>query len=600
MYRKPRILGIAPYEGLVSLMNQYGKHRQDIQLTVVYGNLEEGAAIAKERYMDYDLIVSRANTASMIDRAVPIPVIDIKMDYYDVLRCIKMAEQTKTRFAVLGFHSLTSIAQSLCSLLKMPVDIFSISTYSEAAELLNQLKENGYETVICDTVPYNHAKLIGITPILLTSSLESIKTAIDSAAYYYSEYRSLHQSAALMQQLLRRSTNSYMVLNGQGSCLFASMDDDKKQQFTKILMEEFSHCCQDINRTFFIRMENQLYSVHSSLISEEDDSIMFQLIRSQIPQAYSKYGFSIMDRWQAEDSFKNSFYSNTELARDIISQAQDMADCSLPLMITGEIGTGKDRVAHIYYAKSSRCSAPLYVINCAYLNDKSWTFISNHYNSPFTDNGNTIYISNIDQLPPSRQKQLLSILLDTNVHIRNRLILSCVQPAGENLPHAAVEYSNALGCILTAITPLRQQKEDIGASANLYLNALNRDLGKQVVGFEENALKLLVSYDYPYNRTQFKRILKEAALRTSEPYISEETIRQILEQEQSLLKKEHGPQQKSSCPSGHEMVLNLDQTLDSMSRQIVVRTLSLCGGNQTIAAKKLGISRTTLWRYLNR
>ena len=49
MYRKPRILGIAPYEGLVSLMNQYGKHRQDIQLTVVYGNLEEGAAIAKER-----------------------------------------------------------------------------------------------------------------------------------------------------------------------------------------------------------------------------------------------------------------------------------------------------------------------------------------------------------------------------------------------------------------------------------------------------------------------------------------------------------------------------------------------------------------------
>ena len=50
MYRKPRILGIAPYEGLVSLMNQYGKHRQDIQLTVVYGNLEEGAAIAKERH----------------------------------------------------------------------------------------------------------------------------------------------------------------------------------------------------------------------------------------------------------------------------------------------------------------------------------------------------------------------------------------------------------------------------------------------------------------------------------------------------------------------------------------------------------------------
>lgn len=599
MYRKARILGIAPYEGLVTLMNQYGKHRQDIQLTVVYGNLEEGAAIARERYMDYDLIISRANTASMIDRAVPIPVIDIKMDYYDVLRCIKMAEQTKTRFAVLGFHSLTSIAQSLCSLLKMPIDIFSISTFSEAAELLNQLKEEGYETVICDTVPYNHAKLIGITPILLTSSLESIKTAVDSAAYYYNEYRSLHQSAALMQQLLKWSTSSYMILTEQGDCLFASMEEEKGK-FAEILMEEFPHCRQDVNRTFFIRMDDQLYSVRSSLLSEEEGTIMFQLTRSQIPQAFSKYGITIMDRWQAEDSFKNSFYSNTELARDIISQAQDMADCSLPLMITGEIGTGKDRVAHIYYAKSSLCSSPLYVINCAYLNDKSWSFITNHYNSPFTDNGNTIYISNIGQLAPARQKQLLSILLDTNVHIRNRLILSCVQPAGENLPHAAVEYSNALGCILTTITPLRQQREDIGASANLYLNAINRALGKQAVGFEENALKLLVNYDYPYNRTQFKRILKEAALRTTEPYISEETIRQILEQEQILLKKEPGPQAKSTCDSSHEMVLDLNQTLDSMNREIVVRTLALCGGNQTVAAKKLGISRTTLWRYLNR
>ena len=120
------------------------------------------------------------------------------------------------------------------------------------------------------------------------------------------------------------------------------------------------------------------------------------------------------------------------------------------------------------------------------------------------------------------------------------------------------------------------------------------------MGFDDGALKLLIHYDYPHNRTQFKRILKEAALRTTEPYISEDTIRQILEQEQVLLKKEHQPAQDSASCSGHEMILELNQTLDAMNRDIVVRTLSLCGGNQTVAAKKLGISRTTLWRYLNR
>lgn len=598
MYRKPRILGIAPYEGLVTLMSQYGKQRQDVEMTVVLGNLENGAAIAKEHYQDYDMIISRANTANMIDQAVPVPVIDIKMDYYDMLRCIKMAEQTKTRFAVLGFHSLTTIAQTLCDLLKSRIDIFSISTVSEAADLLNRLKAQGYETIICDTVPYQQAKLIGITPILLTSSMESVKAAVDSAAYYYQEYAGLHQSAALMQQVLKFSSDSYLVMSRDGNCLFSTMDQEKTRQTVSKLQEEMAHCCQDRQRSFFICADGQLYSVHSSLVSKEETSpVVFQLASSQIPLAYSKYGVTIMDRWQAEESFKSSFYSNTELAREIVAQAQETADSRLPLMIVGEVGTGKDRVAHIFYAKSSSSSNPLYMINCSYINDKSWRFITNHYNSPFTDNGNTIYISNINQLSPARQKQLLSILLDTNVHVRNRLILSCTQPAGESVPHAAVEYINALGCVLKVITPLRQQKEDIRPSAGLYLNDLNRELGRQVVGLDDEALDLLTEYDYPFNRTQFKRILKEALLETHTPYISARTIRQVLEQEKVLVRQNS---QKPAELSDHEMILNLNQPLDSMSREIILQTLALCKGNQTTAARRLGISRTTLWRYLNR
>ena len=110
--RKVRILGIAPYRGLVHLMNQCAAHYPDIELNAMLGNMEEGLALAKKYYSGYDMIISRANTASMISQAVPVPVVDIGIDYYDVLRCIKIAENTGTKFAILGFHSLTDIAKN--------------------------------------------------------------------------------------------------------------------------------------------------------------------------------------------------------------------------------------------------------------------------------------------------------------------------------------------------------------------------------------------------------------------------------------------------------------------------------------------------------
>ena len=57
--RKVRILGIAPYRGLVHLMNQCAAHYPDIELNAMLGNMEEGLALAKKYYSGYDMIISR-------------------------------------------------------------------------------------------------------------------------------------------------------------------------------------------------------------------------------------------------------------------------------------------------------------------------------------------------------------------------------------------------------------------------------------------------------------------------------------------------------------------------------------------------------------
>ena len=601
--RKIRILGVAPYRGMVTLMEQCALLYPDIELHAIQGNMEQGLELAKTYHTQYDAIISRGNTASMISEALPIPVTDIGIGYYDVLRCIKMAEHTKTRFAIIGFHSLTDIAKNLCDLLQMQVDIFSFSpnTWKDCDRLLDQMKAQGYETVICDMIPYDYAKLIGITPILLTSSSESLCSAMEHTIENWQKNQQLLQSLSMLQTLVRSSSNQYLILDAEGTCLYSTLEVKEADALLMQLQKELPHCCCAKNRSFFLTANEKLYSVRSALSEDQQPPyVIFRIMPSKIPPIHSKNGITIMDCRQALQSFIESFYSNTELARGIIASTEQLATASAPLMITGEVGTGKDRVAHIYYAKSKRKDCTLYVINCAMINDKTWRFVTGHYNSPFTDNGSTIYISNLEALSPARQKQLLSLILDTNLHVRNRLFFSCTCKANHPIPHVALEYSNMLGCIHIPIKPLREQREDIAPSASLYIDTLNQELGRQVVGLDEEAAQLLQEYDYPCNRTQFKRILKTAVLNTDTAYISRQTIEEILSRETGFF---HEPGQDSSSPKKsvsqeNSPVLDLNRPLDVINREIARHVLKSCGNNQTAAAKRLGISRTTLWRYI--
>lgn len=598
MSRKVRILGIAPYRGLVTQMEQCALQYQDIEFKAVLGNMDKGLELARILYKDYDIIISRANTADMISQAVPIPVIDIGIDYYDVLRCIKIAENTHTKFAILGFYSLTTIAKNLCDLLRLSVDIFSFSANmaQDADQLLENLKEMGYKTVICDMIPYHQARMMGITPILLTSSVESLKNAIHTAVTTWTKHQELCQSLSMMRSLLNHNSDSYLVLDMDGVCQYSTLQEEA-EAITEKLREELPKSSRGRKRSFFITLNEQMYSVVSEL-SDDSASVIFRIMRSKIPLSHSKYGITIVDKQSAMLNFMESFYSNTEHVRKIVDNTGDLASGGSCLMITGETGTGKDQIAYLHYVKSNLCDNPLYVINCTLLNEKAWNFITNSYNSPFMDNNNTIYIANLDSLPVAKHKRLLSIIVDTNLHIRNRMIFSCTQPRDHSLPHVALEYANMLGCISVRVRPLREQKREIAETASFYINTLNQSLGTQVVGLDEDAVRILEEYDYPSNRTQLKRILKKAILKTRTPYVAAETVTNILLEESAYLSESQAVTQDNKDFQS-EFHLDLNQSLADMNYEIVLHVLKCCNNNHSAAAQKLGISRTTLWRYLN-
>ena len=321
--------------------------------------------------------------------------------------------------------------------------------------------------------------------------------------------------------------------------------------------------------------------------------VVFYFSSSKVPFATSKYGVQYLSKKDVENTFYNSFYNVTGAIGGLQATVEQMTQTDFPIMIIGEAGTGKERVAGAVYTQSPLHHNPMVVIDFTMMNDKSWTFLTNHYNSPFNDNNNTIYLKNVDTLPEERHKQLLSLIVDMNLARRNRLLFSCVCGKDGVIPKRCMDYVNMLSCLTIHLPPLRERREEIPVLANLSLSSLNISLAKEILGLESGAMELLVNYEWPYNYTQFKRILSELTAVTTTPYILESTVAHALEQEHTsaALLPHSGIQNPVQS-------FNLNRTLDEINQDIIHAVLEETGGNQSAAAKRLGISRTTLWRLL--
>lgn len=117
---RTRILGIAPYDGMRTAMENAAQAYPNVLLDVQTGDLDEGQAIVQNIPPNtYDCIISRGGTADLIRRVTDLPVVDIQISVYDVLRAIKLAENYTDLYAIVGFPSVTESAHTLCSLLTM-------------------------------------------------------------------------------------------------------------------------------------------------------------------------------------------------------------------------------------------------------------------------------------------------------------------------------------------------------------------------------------------------------------------------------------------------------------------------------------------------
>lgn len=592
MNHRIRVLGIAPYEGMKTLMSSVVADYPQIDLTLFVGDMEQGLEIARSNFHgDYDVVISRGGTAKMLQKNLALPVIEIDISMYDILCALKLADGLTGKTAMVSFANITSSAHLLCDLMKYNMDIYTIDSAEAVEPTLRQLQKNDYQSILCDMISNTTAKRLGLNSFLITSGVDSIRKAFDQALLLCRSQQRLRDENQFFRQLIQGQIGQTMVFDQDGN-LFLSTLDDPKPELLELLRRDLPESQLGAERRITRNLGGMLYAIRARRISTGSLTYTaFFFDARKTPLSPNQVGIRFSTRPEAENTFYSSIFSFAGSISDYQQDIEHISQSTAPVMVTGEDGTGKESIVSVLYMRSPLRNAPLVSINCSLLNDKSWAFLLEHHNSPLADQGNTLYFASIDALSEERRQQLLAVLSEMDVCRRNRVIFSCVCQPGEYTSAVGSLFMDKLCCLSLYLPPLRQMAERIPALVNLSLSHLNVDLPRQIVGADPEAITLLQNFQWPHNYTQFRRVIGELAVTATGSLITAENVRQAL-------RKERHVGAFSPCAENAAAPLNLNRTLDEISQDVARRVVEESGGNQTVAAKRLGISRTTLWRLL--
>ena len=581
-----RLLGIAPYEGMKLAMEREAAAFPGLRLDVRTGDLEAGADIVRALPEGaYDCIISRGGTAQLLRQVTDIPVVEIELSVYDVLRAIKLAENYTDLFAVVGFPNVTEPAYTLCDLLRSNVDVLTVHSAREAARTLSRLKEGGYRMVVGDMVTHTLAQEMGLDAFLVTSGTEAIRGALEQALTISARSRALRRENLFLRSVVQARQDRVVVLEEDGS-LFCAIPPDPPAGLLEAFRGRIGDIPGDASLKFYQGTQDQFFSITARALSLGGIRyFLFHCRADRIPLRPSKTGLRIFSKGECAHLFADSFYSVSGAMGELDAVLTSAAAIRQPVMILGEPGTEKEQIARALYLRGPLSAHPFVAADCAVMNEKSWDFLLNHHSSPLNASGSTIYFQHFESAAPGRRIELLSVIQETDLARRNRLIFSCTNR--EDAPPGAERlFSIKLGGLVLRLPTLRSSADEIPSLANRLLAVLNPELGRQIIGFEPRAMELLRGCEWPYNYTQFKGALSQLALLTASPYIRGDAVAEVLSRERDAA-REPAP---AAPPGG--------RTLDQIIRDAVLGALSDNQGSQTAAARQLGISRTTLWRYL--
>lgn len=579
----------------------------------------------------YDAIIARGFTSRQLKSMYSqIPVIDLAISGYDIIRTVAECRQTfnASHIAICGFYGKIYEASDLCRLLGCEVEIFPAENYKDLEATIQSAVNMGCDAIIGGYSATRVAEKHNIPSRLILTGEDTILQSINEAIRTVEQVQIERIIAETYKTIIYSSKDGILFVDSQGiikvrNRVVKSMHNDKSlllkplktclPYLCKIFTEVLKSGQEITGRIHTISKSNITVSISCTpvivnglipgVVITLSDITQIQKLENQIRRSLSEKGL------RAKYTFDDIIHESAVIDATI-DTARKYAASDSNVIIVGETGTGKELFAQSIHNASPRKTGPFVAINCAALPENLLeSELFGYVEGAFTGtvkggkmglfeqaHGGTLFLDEIGEISLSIQTKLLRVLqerevrrigdnkvISINVRIISATNKSINQLAAKGVFRRDLMYR--LDVLRIFLPPLRQRDKDVEL---LFLHLMKQHGKESNIPLPEvNFSALSVLRDYPFNGNirELRNIVERAIVISTDGIIHKEDLHKAL--------------YPRDLDSSFDEYISLPVN-NSNERELILKTLEECGGNQSKAAKLLGIDRTTLWRKIKK
>ncbi|HOE80526.1 MAG TPA: sigma-54 dependent transcriptional regulator [Smithellaceae bacterium] len=301
----------------------------------------------------------------------------------------------------------------------------------------------------------------------------------------------------------------------------------------------------------------------------------------------------------------------------LLEMVEQVAPTQATVLISGESGTGKEIIANAIHQNSSRRPDPFVKINCAALTETLLeSELFGHEKGAFTgadrkregkfvqaDTG-SLFLDEVSEMSPGMQVKLLRVLQEREltrvggsevIKVDVRVIAATNKDLKEEVWRGRFreDLFYRLNVVALTVPPLRERRDDIALLAQHFLKTFAARNEKSIQGFTPGALRRMTDYAWPGNVRELMNTIERAVVLNRSEMIGEEEL--VFPMEEKALRDSAKAQ--DTLPAGSSLE---GLPLEEVERRSILEMLQATGGNKSEAARRLGITRKTLRKKLEK
>lgn len=649
------ILFISPYLELAEIALQVVGSQADVDVKVT--RMDEAVELALEaETQGYQVIVSRGLTASKIKASdIELPVIDIGISGTDILRAFYEAKKLGDR---VGIVDVGEVVMGLPSLEKIIAEkLIKYTCENDLDDIvkgIEYLKEKGVDVVIGKIAMAREARASGMEAVIITSAYETVRMTILEARRVNQVRKQERRKAEQLKAMLNFTYDGVIALDRRGRItVFNKVAEELsgwsvKNAINREVTEVIPKAgCQHLLRTGRPELGAVLEIGSVKVVANRVPIIVdgkiegvvttfqkldvLQKIESNVRRKLSDKGLSARFRF-------DDILGKSEPLQTTIRLAREYATIDSTILIHGRTGTGKEVFAHAIHNASRRRGEPFVAINCAALPESILeSELFGYVEGAFTGarksgkagvfemaHGGTLLLDEVGEMPPMIQSRFLRAIEQREIMrlgdsriipINVRLIAATHRNLREMVARGQFreDLYYRLNVLSLPIPTLQERGNDVLVIADKFLREFYDMQGKSYGIFSDESARLLLDYGWPGNIRQLRNAMERLSVMTAGGLIEAEEVTRALQLQDFGTSDRGGGDVRSApetqgqqdppasipAPPGADgPKFGVERA--AYEKELIDAALRECDGSKSRAAKMLGISRTTLWRKLQR